>query len=56
MTPCDRTENGVAVNGDLVQELAHTRSQRDECADRMDGVRTWRGKAIERGGDKPTNP
>jgi hypothetical protein len=59
--PCDRNESGVAVNGDLVEELAKTRRQRNDCADRMDGVRQWRGDAIKRADDanrddKPKSP
>jgi hypothetical protein len=58
VAPCDRANGDVAVNGDLVEELAKTRRQRDDCGDRMDGVRQWRGDAIKRADDanKPVNP
>lgn len=45
---CDTSERPVAVNGDLTDELTRTRSQRDECAGQMDGVREWRTNALKR--------
>lgn len=53
VAPCDTSERPVAVNGDLAEELNHTRAQRDECAGRMDGVRQWRSDAIRRAEDLP---
>ena len=48
VAPCDQSEVDPMTNRELANELAHTRRQRDECAGRMDGVRQWRAKALER--------
>lgn len=48
VTPCDRTNGDPATNGQLVQEVINVRKQRDDCADRMDGVAKWRSDAAAR--------
>jgi len=48
VVPCDRSEQPIATNGEMADELTRTRRQRDDCADRIDGVRQWRGDALKR--------
>lgn len=48
VAPCDRTERDFATNGAMVDELAVTRKQRNDCASKIDGVRQWRSNAIKR--------
>jgi hypothetical protein len=36
------------TNDALAREVTHNRKQRDDCADRMDGVAKWRTDAIAR--------
>lgn len=48
VAPCDVSEADPATNGTLINELTHTRKQRDDCATRMDGVRKWRTDATAR--------
>ena len=55
VAPCDRAEADPATNGELASELNHTRRQRNDCADRMDGVRQWRSDALKRA-DKANAP
>jgi hypothetical protein len=51
VAPCDTSDNATPTNGDLADELARNRGQRNDCAARMDGVRTWREHAIQRATD-----
>ena len=46
--PCDRADSDPVTNGALANELAHARRQRNDCADRMDGVGKWRVDALAR--------
>lgn len=46
--PCDRANADPATNEQLATEAAHNRRQRDDCADRMDGVAAWRAHALDR--------
>jgi hypothetical protein len=52
VAPCDTSNNPVATNGALADELARNRGQRDDCAARMDGVRQWRTDAIRRAAER----
>jgi hypothetical protein len=53
VAPCDRANGDPADNVQLANETAHNRKQRDDCADRMDGVRQWRSDALARAKVKP---
>ena len=48
VAPCDTSERDPATNGDLADELALTRHQRDDCAAKVDGTAQWRQDAIRR--------
>ena len=48
VSPCDRANGDPETNAALALETAHTRKQRDDCADRMDGIRQWRDDALRR--------
>jgi hypothetical protein len=39
--------------GALAKELTHTRKQRDDCAAKVDAVRTWRTNAVKRASPPP---
>ncbi len=45
---CDTTEQGIATNLDMSDELSRTREQRDECAAHMKAVAQWRQDAVKR--------
>jgi len=48
VVPCDRANADPATNLALSIELGRARRQRDDCADRMDGLATWRADALKR--------
>lgn len=48
VVPCDRSEQPIATNGQMAEELNRTRRQRNDCADRMDGVRQHRTDELRR--------
>lgn len=48
---CDTSDNSVATNGELADELPRVRGQRNDCATRMKGVQQWRFDAIKRASD-----
>lgn len=48
VAPCDRADGDPATVGALTNELIHVRKQRNDCADRMDGVAKWRADALKR--------
>jgi hypothetical protein len=55
MAPCERSETDPATNAALATELSRTRRQRDDCADRMDGVARWRADALKRAASDATD-
>lgn len=55
VAPCDTTEQPVEVNGDMLSELARTRTQRDNCAGQVAGTAQWRRDAIKRN-EQRNNP
>jgi hypothetical protein len=56
VAPCDTSNNPTATNGDLADELARNRGQRDDCAARMSGVAQWRADAIRRAAEANVPP
>lgn len=51
--PCSVANGDPDTNKALVQELLHTRRQRNDCAAKVDGVRAWRKGAVDRDAATP---
>jgi hypothetical protein len=56
VAPCDTSDNPTPTNGEMADELARNRGQRNDCATRMGGVAQWRADAIRRAAEANAPP